>query len=79
MFCIGISTLQGLANDVGRVTSDGVAAVGIMQYSTTRERAAVEPSGNRVELFRHDARNVLHDCVMPRSSFAAALIYPHAR
>ena len=51
------------------MTSDGVAAVGIMQYSTTRERAAVEPSGNRVELFRHDARNVLHDCVMPRSSF----------
>ena len=49
-----------------------------MQYSTTRERAAVEPSGNRVELFRDDAPYVLHDCVMPRSSFGAALIYPHA-
>lgn len=61
------------------MTSDGVAAVGIMQYSTTRERVAVESSGNRVELFRHDARNVLHDCVMPRSSFGALLIYRHAR
>ena len=61
------------------MTSDGVAAVGIMQYSTTRERAAAEPSGNHVELFRHDARNVLHDCVMSRSSFGALLIYRHAR
>ena len=67
------------AQGLGECRRTGLRPLGLCNIVQLAKRAAVEPSGNRVELSRHYARYVLHDCVMPRSSFGGALIYPHAR